>query len=82
MSISDFSCLFENCMVDNIITTSLDHYAMVASLTNDPRRFSQHPVVQSFGYEAMWWRAPDYNDVLELAWTTGSEGPIPFVRHG
>jgi hypothetical protein len=69
-------------MVDNIITTSLDHYAIVASLTNDPGRFSQHPVVQSFGYEAMWRHAPDYNDVLELAWTTVSKGPIPFVRHG
>jgi hypothetical protein len=37
-------------MVDNIITTSLDHYAIVASLTNDPGRFSQNPIVQSFGY--------------------------------
>jgi hypothetical protein len=70
----EFCRLFEDVSVDNIITTSSDHYAILISLVRDPRRGVQQPVTHSFRYEAMWRRAPDYKEVLETAWQAGSVG--------
>jgi hypothetical protein len=69
-----FSRLFEDCAVENIITTSFDHYAVLISLESSSRLVSECPVQQTFKYEAMWLGAPDYKDVLEKAWSEGSTG--------
>jgi hypothetical protein len=68
----DFLRQFEDCTVENIITTSSDHYALLISLVKDPRRTVRFPVSHSFRYEAMWRKAPDYKEVLEAAWMANS----------
>jgi hypothetical protein len=73
---ASFSQLFENCTVDNFITTSSDHYAVLITLVQDPRRTARRPVSSSFRYEAFWRWAPDYKDTLEAAWDASSEGPF------
>jgi hypothetical protein len=69
-----FSRMFEDCSVENLITTSSDHYAILISLLSSTRDTVQIPVQQGFRFEAMWLRAPDYREVLEKAWTEGSDG--------
>jgi hypothetical protein len=69
-----FSRMFEDCSVENLITTSSDHYAILISLLSSARDIVQIPVQQGFRFEAMWLRAPDYREVLEKAWTEGSDG--------
>jgi hypothetical protein len=69
-----FSMLFEDCTVENVITTSSDHYAIMINLSKEDRRRGQQPVFFSFRYEAMWRRALDYKEVLELTWTKCSMG--------
>jgi hypothetical protein len=75
----DFKSLFDDCTVDNVITTSSDHYAIKIALASDQQRDIPHVVSQSFKYEAMWRRAPDYKEVLETAWAAGRVGP-PSLR--
>jgi hypothetical protein len=67
--------LFEDCSMDNIITTTSDHYAVMVKLISDPRRRVNQPVSSSFRYEAFWRRAPDYKDTLEAAWAASGDGP-------
>jgi hypothetical protein len=66
--------MFEDCAVENLITTSSDHYAILISLLGSSRVSMQRPVQQGFRFEAMWLRAPDYREVLEKAWNDGGEG--------
>lgn len=61
--------------MDNIITTTSDHYAVMVKLISDPRRRVNQPVSSSFRYEAFWRRAPDYKDTLEAAWAASGDGP-------
>ncbi|KAM0902952.1 hypothetical protein ACQ4PT_018963 [Festuca glaucescens] len=68
----DFSRIFEDCAVENIITTSSHHYAILIALERDSMQIKEPPVQQNFIYEAMWLRAPDYKDVLESAWSAGA----------
>jgi hypothetical protein len=51
-----FSSLFGDCGVENIITTSSDHYANLISLCASEPHLSSLPVLQGFKYEAMWQR--------------------------
>jgi hypothetical protein len=69
-----FSSLFENCMVENIITTSSDHYAILISLERLSRVVTEAPVHHNFKFEAMWLRAPEYRDFLEKEWSEGVGG--------
>jgi hypothetical protein len=69
-----FSQVFQNCSVENLITTSSDHYAILVSLKGSSRVTMQHLVQQGFRFEAMWLRAPDYHDVMEKVWADGSDG--------
>jgi hypothetical protein len=69
-----FSHMFEDCVVENLITTSSDHYAILISLLGASRVTMQRPVQQGFRFEAMWLRAPGYREVLEKAWNDGGEG--------
>jgi hypothetical protein len=72
----DFMELFTDCKVENVITTSSDHFAISITLANldDTRRSA--PVQQQFRFEAAWLRAPDYKEVMERAWENGKEGPM------
>ena len=62
-----FSSRFENYNVENVITTSSDHYAVVISLDSVKLRQQRQHVQQGFKYEAMWKRADDYKEVVESA---------------
>jgi hypothetical protein len=60
----DFSQLFDDYVVENIITMSSDHYAVQVTLARDtPDRSS--PIQRGFRFEAMWLRAPDYREAME-----------------
>jgi hypothetical protein len=61
-------------MVENIITTSSDHYAILISLERLPRVVTESPVQHNFKFEAMWLRAPEYRDFLEKEWSAGVGG--------
>jgi hypothetical protein len=74
VSNGNFSQVFQNCLVGNLITTSSDHYAILVSLKGSSRVTMQRSVQQGFCFEAMWLRAPDYRDVMEKAWADGSDG--------
>jgi hypothetical protein len=63
-----FTQLFDDCHVENVITTTSDHYAIVLSLKNYQNEATSRPVQMGFKYEAAWLRSPDYNQVLEAAW--------------
>jgi hypothetical protein len=70
-----FTQIFDDCMVENVITTTSDHYAVSISLqsfNDDPEPV---PVQMGFKFEAAWLRSPDYMQVMEQAWKDGSQGP-------
>ena len=73
---ADFVQLFEDYRVENVITTSSDHYALYVSLKREsfsmhrPTSTGQHP----FKYEAAWMRAPDYFSTVEDAWVKNTSG--------
>jgi hypothetical protein len=69
----DFINLYEDCNVENIITTSSDHYAILITLAKDFRRQANHSVSQGFWYEAMWQKATGYMEALESAWSARSD---------
>jgi hypothetical protein len=56
----DFTARFDDCNVENIITTSSDHVAILIQLSmlRDDNRIT--PVQHGFRFEAAWLRAPDY----------------------
>ena len=67
--------LFADCQVENVITYSSDHYAVLVSIGNGFKCNEAKPFSQTFRYEAMWARAADYMEVVEKSWKEGSEGP-------
>jgi hypothetical protein len=71
----EFKALFEDCGVENIITTSSDHYAVCLTLKINQPRLVNLPVQQGFRYEAAWRRAKDYSQVVETAWSPDVDGP-------
>ena len=54
--------------VENIITTTSDHYAVAISLDSQQMMGDRPPVQHNFRYEAMWRRAEGYIGVVENAW--------------
>jgi hypothetical protein len=62
-----FSDMFEECSVENITTTSSDHYAVLISLAARPTHLVRPAVQQGFRYEAVSRRAKDYSDVVKEA---------------
>ena len=71
-----FPARFENFNVENVITTSSDHYAVVISLDSAKLRLEFQQVQHGFKYEAMWKRADDYKEVVESAWMPKAVDPI------
>ncbi|KAI4969282.1 hypothetical protein ZWY2020_000196 [Hordeum vulgare] len=63
-----FSELFLECYVQNVITSSSDHYALHLILTRAPMGEEGPPVQQGFRYEAAWRRADDYHAVVDATW--------------
>ena len=51
---SAFSTMFPSCAVENVITTSSDHYAVHMQLVAKPLGRNVGPVGHSFRYEAAW----------------------------
>ncbi|KAI4977236.1 hypothetical protein ZWY2020_052026 [Hordeum vulgare] len=65
----NFSELFSECSVQNVITSSSDHYALHLILTRSPVGVGEGPPVQQgFRYEAAWRRADDYHAVVDATW--------------
>jgi hypothetical protein len=62
---NSFSELFPENSVENIITTSSDHFAIRISLLSDLLQSARPPVQQGFWYEAAWRRAEDYGDFVK-----------------
>ena len=66
---------FDEHYVENIITSTSDHYAILISINGEPQHNENNYFDHSFKYEAMWARAADYNEIVEKNWTEGFEGP-------
>lgn len=71
-----FMELFNDYHVENIITYSSDHYAVLTSIGYGARCNERKPISHNFRYEAMWARAPDYTEVVQKSWVQGFDGPI------
>lgn len=70
-----FIQLFDDYHVENIITSSSDHYAILISINSDSGHNDKSNFDHNFRYEAMWARATDYNEVVERKWNEGFVGP-------
>lgn len=70
-----FIQLFEDYHVENVITSTSDHYAILVSINRDSQYNDRSSFDNNFKYEAMWARAPDYNDIVEKKWKEDFEGP-------
>ncbi|KAM0913768.1 hypothetical protein ACQ4PT_011941 [Festuca glaucescens] len=65
---------FDDCQVENIITTTSDHLAICITLAKLSDNVKHMPVQHGFRFEAAWLRAPDYKEVMEKAWTECDDG--------
>ncbi|KAI5009598.1 hypothetical protein ZWY2020_011735 [Hordeum vulgare] len=72
----EFLDLFNNYIVENVITTTSDHFAIVVKLSTLAKEMRATPVQQQFRFEAAWLRAPDYQEVMEKAWVEGQDSPM------
>jgi hypothetical protein len=72
----EFNTLFDDANVENIITTTTDHFAILVRLQSFGRPDSRKPVQSGFHFEAAWLRAPDYRDMMEKAWGEVSDGSL------
>ncbi|KAJ1296597.1 hypothetical protein BS78_01G314000 [Paspalum vaginatum] len=70
-----FTQLFDDIQVENIITTSSDHFAVHLSISKHRERRYKDLGGRNFRFEAAWCRAPDYLDIVEKSWVEGSVGP-------
>lgn len=71
MANGEFSQLFEDCCVENVITSSSDHYAISILLSGSANRGMGAPIQQCFRFEAVWLRAEDYRGFVEKSWAEG-----------
>jgi hypothetical protein len=67
--------LFNDCTVENIVTTTSDHYAILIRLQSFGVPSNNRPVQTGFHYEAAWLRAPDYHETVKKAWEVAGDGP-------
>jgi len=70
-----FTQLFDDIQVENIITTSSDHFAVHLHISKHVQRRQSESSIGNFRYEAAWCRAPDYLETVEKSWADGSMGP-------
>lgn len=69
-----FSQLFAYTQVENIITTSSDHFAVMLSLSKHVQERREAGMHYNFKYEAAWCRVENYQETVENLWTEGSVG--------
>jgi hypothetical protein len=55
-----FTAMFDDCHVENVITTSSDHMALSISLDTFSSPSVRPPVQRGFCFEAAWLRSPEY----------------------
>ncbi|KAK1613008.1 hypothetical protein QYE76_036681 [Lolium multiflorum] len=72
-----FLQMFSDCRVENIITTSSDHYAILISMQRRRSHF-ETSLQQSFRYEAAWRWADSYADTIRANWAADLAGPNPM----
>jgi hypothetical protein len=65
----EFTSVFDDCNVENLITMPSDHLAIFINLSKLTEVTQRTPMQHSFRFEAAWLRAPDYREFLEKAWT-------------
>lgn len=65
---------FDDANVENIVTTTTDHLAVLIRLQQFNRSMHRRPVQSGFRYEAAWLRAPDYHEMVEAAWSAACTG--------
>jgi hypothetical protein len=75
---ADFATRFADCHVENVITTSSDHSALVIDFVANASRYEQCQVQRPFQYEAAWRRADDYRATVEEVWADRQCGPNPL----
>jgi hypothetical protein len=63
-----FLALFDDCSVENLVTTTSDRLAILITLSKINVLQHRAPIQAGFRFEAAWLRAPDYTEVLEKAW--------------
>jgi hypothetical protein len=66
--------MFDDAVVENIITSTSDHYAVLITWAHDVLDRTCAPVQRGFRFEAMWLRAPDYREAVEHAWRDSRDG--------
>jgi hypothetical protein len=69
----DFLQTFDDCSVENIITTSSDHFAVLVKVAKGRDQWHHNPVQFSFRFEAAWLKAPDYMEMIEENWNLHRE---------
>jgi endonuclease/exonuclease/phosphatase family metal-dependent hydrolase len=62
-----FTAMFDDCRVENVITTSSDHMALSISLDTFSSPSVRSPVQRGFRFEAAWLHSPEYREVMEKA---------------
>ncbi|XP_071680193.1 uncharacterized protein [Lolium perenne] len=67
-----FMEIYDDCVVENIVTTTSDHLAISITLSKLNEIKYKAPVQTGFRFEAAWLRAPDYKEVFEKAWTVNA----------
>lgn len=70
-----FTQLYDDVQVENIITTSSDHFVVHLAISKHGERRQRETTAHRFRYEAAWCRAPDYLERVEKSWADGSAGP-------
>jgi hypothetical protein len=70
-----FSARFDDCRVENLITTASNHLTVLITLSSFDSPAVRPPVQSGFRFEAAWIRAPDYREVMEKAWSDGNNFP-------
>ncbi|KAI4986141.1 hypothetical protein ZWY2020_018771 [Hordeum vulgare] len=77
----EFMDLFNNHRVENIITTTSDHFAIVVKLSTLAEEMRATPVQQQFRFEAAWLRAPDYRETMEKSLGTRAGQSYIYAIH-
>ena len=74
-----FSQRFDGCSVENVITTSPNHYPILVSLSHSEWS-GNVPVQHDFKFVAMWLRAPVYHELWENSWAGNSDGALSLLH--
>jgi hypothetical protein len=70
-----FMAEYDDCTIENLITTTSDHLAILVKLQSFAAQADRQPIKSGFRYEAAWVRASDYRETMERAWSDSSGGP-------